>query len=80
MVMACFTIALRRLLQSLARMQDRKADHFFALVADNNVVIRHLAVGRVAGLFEIHIERIRFRIIGDGIGCFVRCTEDPLRL
>jgi len=48
---------------SLARVENRYADYFFALIPDNYVIIHELAIRGDCGLLEVQIKNIGISII-----------------
>lgn len=54
---------LGRGLHTLAGVQHRETDDRFTFVANDDVVICHLAVSRMAGLLIVHVQRIRLGVI-----------------
>ena len=54
-----------RIVSAFAGMEDGQPDHFVAFVADYYILVGQLAVGGVAGLFEIYVKRVGLVVIRD---------------
>lgn len=54
---------LRGFLDSFARVQNGETDNLVAFVADDHVIVRQFAVGGVARLLVVHIQRVRLGVV-----------------